>query len=357
MQVAMRLDRERFEPILCVSRWAPGLVRPDRVAAVEELRASGVRFLGLQRRNRAQLWAWRPLLSLLRREHVEILHSHKFGANVSAAVLASLARTPVFVAHEHTWSFEGRPLRRLLDRQLIARRADAFVAVSREDRRRMIEVEGISPAVVRLIPNGIPAPPAPGGRDVRVELGIPAGAPVVGTVCSLRAQKALGVLIGAAARLRAEFPELRVLVAGEGPERSRLERSIAERGLTGTVTLLGRRTDVPDLLTAFDVAACSSDYEGSPLSVMEYMEAALPVVATRVGGVPDLVDDRITGLLVEPGDPDALAAAIGELLRDRARARAMGERGRERRRSELDIDVTVRRIEALYEELYERAMR
>ena len=111
---------------------------------------------------------------------------------------------------------------------------------------------------------------------------------------------------------------------------------------------LGVRTDIPDVLAALDIAVSSSDFEGSPLSVMEYMEAARPVVATRVGGVPDLIDDGVHGLLVEPQDPAAFAAAVAQLLRDPERAREMGRRGQERRRAEFDIDVMVRRLEELY---------
>jgi glycosyltransferase involved in cell wall biosynthesis len=108
------------------------------------------------------------------------------------------------------------------------------------------------------------------------------------------------------------------------------------------------------VLDALDIAVSSSDFEGSPLSVMEYMEAAKPVVATRVGGVPDLVEDGVTGLLVEPREPEALAAAIAQLLDDPERARQMGAAGRARRRREFDIDVTVTRIQRLYEELWAR---
>ncbi|HMH48228.1 MAG TPA: glycosyltransferase, partial [Solirubrobacteraceae bacterium] len=114
---------------------------------------------------------------------------------------------------------------------------------------------------------------------------------------------------------------------------------------------LGSRTDVPDLLSALDIAVCCSDFEGSPLAVMEYMDASLPVVASAVGGLPDLIEPGVHGLLVPPNDPPALAAALAELLDDPQRARAMGARGRERRRAEFDIDVLVRRLEDLYLEL------
>jgi glycosyltransferase involved in cell wall biosynthesis len=151
--------------------------------------------------------------------------------------------------------------------------------------------------------------------------------------------------------MRRRVPELRVLVVGEGEERAKLEALIAELELGGIVTLLGRRTDVPDLLRAFDVAVCSSDFEGTPLSILEYMEAALPVVATSVGGVPDLIEDGLNGLLVPARDPAALADATVGLLTEPARAEAMGRRGRDRRRSEFDIANTIGRIEELYEAL------
>jgi glycosyltransferase involved in cell wall biosynthesis len=352
MEVAKRLDQDRFQPILCASRWPAERASDQERAVLDELRDAGVRFLGLERRSAAALWSWRPLVSLVRGEPVHVLHAHKFGSNAWAAILRPLARPPVVIAHEHTWSYEGNPLRRLTDRYLIAPRVDAVVAVSRADRERMITVEGISPAKIRFIPNGIPSLPREPGDDIRAELGIDPRDPVIGAVSSLRAQKGYDVLLRTAAILRSRFPRLRVLIAGEGEERAHLEALTAELGLDRTVMLLGYRPDVPDLLRTLDVAVSSSNFEGSPLSIMEYMEAGKPVVGTSVGGVPDLIEHGVNGLLVEPRNPGLLASSIGELLRDPERAVEMGARGRERRRSEFDITVTVRRLEALYEELW-----
>ncbi len=307
--------------------------------------------IGLKRTSARQVWAWWPFYRFLRKERIDVLHSHKFGSNLWGTAIGRIARVPVIVAHEHTWSFEGKPWRRIGDREVIARGSSAFIAVSREDRRRMIEIERIDPHDVMFIPNGIPAPPPPSGADVRAELGIAPDAPLIGTVSVLRPQKALDVLLRASAALVAEFPGLKVLIAGEGDRRFALEDLTAELGLEDTVMFLGVRTDVPDVLDALDIAVSSSDFEGSPLSVMEYMEAARPVVATRVGGVPDLIDDGVHGRLVEPQDPGTFAAAVAELLRDPERAKAMGLRGQQRRREEFDIDVMVKRLEALYVKL------
>jgi glycosyltransferase involved in cell wall biosynthesis len=262
-----------------------------------------------------------------------------------------IARVPVRLAHEHTWSYQGQPWRRFIDREIIARYADRFIAVSRADQRRMTDVERIDPARTLFIANGMPPFPPARGADVRTELGIDANAPVIGIVGVLRPQKAHHVLIRATASLVRTWPDLKLLVVGGGPERSRIEALVRELGLEHAVLLLGHRTDVADVLRALDVAVCCSDFEGSPLAVMEYMDAAVPIAATAVGGVPDLIEEGVHGLLVSPGDPAALERAIAELLSDRARALAMGLAARERRRGEFDIDTFIRTLERLYCEL------
>jgi glycosyltransferase involved in cell wall biosynthesis len=354
-EIATRLDRERFASTLCISRWpdaghaqAPEVPEQFRTAA----EAAGVQFMGLTRRGRWDLAAWRPLIRLLRSGRVQIVHGHMFGSNVWAVVLGRMARVPVVIAHEHSWAFTGAPWRRLVDRHVIGRGCDAVIACSQEDQRRMIEVEGIAADDVFLLPNGIVARAPTPGRDVRRELGIAADAPVVGSVGTLRAEKRFDVFLRAVAQLVARFPDLRVLVVGEGRERGRLEALAAQLPIADAALFLGARSDVPDVLQAIDVAVNCSDFEGSPLSVLEYMEAARPVVATRVGGVPDLIDDGVHGLLVPRRDPAALAAAVEALLTNPERRLTMGAAGRERRRAQFDLDKTVARVEELYERLY-----
>jgi glycosyltransferase involved in cell wall biosynthesis len=361
LQVATRLNPERFESIVSVSRFPapPGLrLRDSDLEAYEQLKRTELGFLPLERRRKLELRPWIKLARFLRRERVDVLHAHKFGSNVWGTLAGVAARVPVILAHEHTWSFQGQPLRRLLDRELIARGASRIIAVSRADQRRMTEVERIDPDRIVFVPNGVVALAPPTGTDVRAELGIDSAAPVIGVVGMLRPQKAHEVLLRATSTLIARFPDLRVLIAGDGPERASLERAAAELGVQANVLFLGERTDIPDLLAALDLAVSCSDFEGSPLSVMEYMDAGLAVVATAVGGVPDLIVPGVHGLLVPARDDVALAAAIADLLSEPERARTMGARARERRRKEFDIDVQVRALEALYTELLdERARR
>ena len=261
------------------------------------------------------------------------------------------------VAHEHMWAYGGNRIRPLLDRDLIARFSDAFIAVSEEGRRRMIEVERIAPERITLIPNGIAGFEPGDGARIRRELGIDAEEAVIGSVGHLRREKAYEVLIEAAALLRDAGSPAAVLIAGEGPERGRLESLISDRGLGGSVRLLGARSDVPDLLAALDVAVCCSDFEGGPLSVMEYMEAGLPVVASDVGGLPELVADGASGLLVSPRDPQGLAAALAVLIGNAGERRRMGEAGQRMRRERWSLEAWIARIEGLYLELLSRRRR
>jgi len=207
---------------------------------------------------------------------------------------------------------------------------------------------------VRYVPNGVPAMPAGDGTALRSLLGVGPATPIIGTVCSLRPQKAVDVLLAAAAMLIAEGSDLRLVIVGEGPERTRLERSTEEMGLAATVEFLGSRTheELPDILDAIDIAVSSSSFEGMPLAIIEWMAAGKAIVATNVGGVPALIEDGVNGLLVNPGDPRQLAEAIARLLRDPQLRTALGTRAACRQRHTFDLRHMVQSLESLYEALY-----
>jgi glycosyltransferase involved in cell wall biosynthesis len=352
--VAMRVDPDRFRSIFCVTRWDP---RPEYANALTELEDAGVEFLGLHRQGRS-VAPWRQLVRFLRGRRVDVLHTHKFGSNVWGAILARLAQVPTFIPQEHGVATQRRVLRRILDPHLVAARSAAFVVVSDAERRRLVDEERVPRSKVRVIPNGIAGrPPQTPPAEMRRRLGIPAAAPVVGAVATLRPEKALDVLIQAAALVSREIPDLRVLIVG-GPDfvqpevRGQLEQLRDRLALQETVTFLGLRSDIPDLVGVFDIGVLCSDREAAGLAIMEYMEGGKPVVATRVGGIPEVVQEGETGLLVEPRDPDALGNALTRLLRDDALRSAMGEAGKRRRERELDLGATVRRVEELYLELH-----
>ena len=349
--IASSLDPERFHSSLCVTRWDEAVAdRDDIVRAVGDLENAGVRLVKVHRSSRYGFAAWRPLLPVLRNE-IDVIHSHMVGSNSWAAILGRLCQVPAIVAHEHMWSFDGSRARHFLDRDLIGRSCDLFLTVSAQSRQQMIDLEGVNPAKLEALRNGIPDRPAGDGSKVRTELGIDAEIPVIGSVGLLREEKAFEVLIEAGQVLAAAGKKFRLVIVGDGPERDKIERAIARFNLEDVVILTGIRLDVPDLLAAMDVAVCSSDWEGGPLSILEYMQAGIPVVATSVGGIPEMVEDGVTGLLVPPRDPEVMAEAIGRLLDDHGEARRFGVAGTARQRAEYRMETMVERVEQRYEEL------
>ncbi|HJZ61662.1 MAG TPA: glycosyltransferase [Miltoncostaeaceae bacterium] len=344
--LATALDRRRFYVTVCVTR-RRGRV-PDGL-----LRDAGIDVIHLERSSRLSVRPWMRLLRHLRRDGTDILHGHMFGSNAWAAVIGRLAGVPVVVATEHSWSYGGRPVRRLVDGYLIGRLATAFVAVSSSDARSMVEVEGVPPHKVRLIETALPRRESQNGNGDRFRREIGAGPDValIAAVASLTKAKALDVLIRAVAVLTASMPAVRLVIAGDGPQRPALTSLIDDLGIADSVDLIGRRSDVPDILAACDAFALSSDNEGSPLAVIEAMDAGCAIVATEVGGVPDLLGKGRYGLLAPRRDPEALAGALLRVLDDRAFAERLGSSARRYAQSQHTLERAARRWEDLYGEL------
>ena len=349
LELAQRLDRSRFDVAICVTRRA---FVPDIRDAVEK---TDLPVIYLDRKSSRDVRPWGRLVRHLRAQRADILHAHTFSVNVWASVFGRVARTPVIIATEHTWSYEGQPLRVFLDRHLVARNA-AFVAVSERDRARMIEIERVPPEVTRVIPTGYRGHGAvTGAPSLRSLIAAEHAGPIVGVVATLRPQKALDVLVRAFQRVCQQFPAAHLVVIGDGPERRSLGALVAALGLERHVTFLGDRPDAVGLMAEFDVFALSSDFEGTPLALIEAMWASKPVVVTSVGGMPEMIAGGESGLLVPPRSPDALAEAITRLLGDAALRARLGAAAGERAQSLYSFERSVEAWENLYCELYARA--
>ena len=340
--MATALPRERFEAWVCATRSITD-------AVTEELQLAGVHVLALGRTRTTDVLPFLRLARLLRQERIDVLHAHMFGSNIWGTLIGRLCRVPVVIAQEHTWSYRGQPFRRLIDGRLIGRLATRFVAVSRLDRTKMIEIEHVPEEKIVVLPTAyIPRPPKVG--DLRAELGLPADVKLIGTIAVLRPQKALEVLIESFAEIRRENSGARLILVGDGPSRAALEQQSREIGVSESVYFTGTRDDIETPLAAFDVAAMSSDFEGMPLFVLECMAHRVPLVATAVGAIPDLVSGGETGLLVPPRDPDALAASINRLLADPEEGKRMAAAARERLH-EFSLKRAGERVAELYESL------
>ena len=342
--LATHLSRERFEVTVIVTRTAAGPL-------VDTLRARGVRHVALNRRSRFDVAPLLRLLVMLRRERVDILHAHMFGSNYWGTVLGRLAGVPVIVAHEHSWSYEGQSIRRWLDGNVVGRFADAFVAVSERDRRRMTALEGVPPEKIVVLPNPYLRRPRDGSVDVRRQLGIPSGAPLIATVAVLRPEKALEVLLEAFAQLVAEIPDAVLAIAGDGVCRDALEQKASELGISDKVRFLGWWEDIAGLLEATDVAAISSDREGAPLFALECMAHMTPLVSTDVGDISELLGDGRGVLIVPRRDASALGRALISLVRDPER-RAKQVRAAAAPLARYEIENVAREFSQLYDELW-----
>jgi L-malate glycosyltransferase len=303
----------------------------DSGPLADELHAAGVPVVALRRQDGFHPSLGARLARVAVDHDATLLHCHQYSPFVYGLIAAAIERPLPVVFTEHGRASDGPPsTKRRLVNPVLGRMRSAIYAVSGALRDHLID-EGFPANRVSVIHNGID----PGRRVTaweraarRQELGLPANAVVFGTVARLDPVKDLQTLLAAFGRVYRAEPRSHLVIVGDGPEQMNLARCAVAHGLTRAVTFAGYHHDARRLLAAFDVYVNSSTYEGIPLTVLEGMAASLPVVATAVGGTPEVVN-RETGLLVPARDARALAAGMLALLRSPRRT-VLGQQGRER---------------------------
>jgi glycosyltransferase involved in cell wall biosynthesis len=300
--------------------------------------------------------AFRAVRRQLAELRPDLVHTHLGYADLLGGPAArSLGIPTVATLHAHAWPGDRRERVKLRAMRL-ARRASAarVIAVSDSARAAYLASGADRPGRVVVVRNGIAGSALPGaGRALRAELGIGPDELVVAMVSSLRPEKAHDVAVAAAGRLLASIPELRLLVVGDGPLRAEVARAAAALGERALLT--GYRADVMAVLDAADVLLHPSRHDALPTTIIEAMAASTPVVATRVGGIAELVEDGVSGVLL-PAPPAApqVAAALGELLRDPQRRRRLGAAGRARFEQEFTAERWAARMGELYRSVLAR---
>lgn len=314
-----------------------------------EARALGIPVFALGRRP-----GFHPSLSLqvarlIKAHHIDVVHCHHYSPYVYG-LLASLIAPARLVFTEHGSLSHGKPSpKRRLVNPLLTRRAGRLCTVSGFLRENLI-AEGFPAHRLTVVHNGIEPGPRPTPEQrlaARAALGLPEDAFVVGTCARLVPVKSLETLLRAHVSVVARYPQARTVVIGDGPERAALEALTATLGVGDSVTFAGYRSDVRSLVPGFDVYANTSLYEGVSLTILEAMAAAVPVVATRNGGNPEVVVDGETGFLVPDGAP-GVADAITRLAADPVRRRAMGDAGRRRLETHFSLERMVEEYAAAY---------
>ena len=269
---------------------------------------------------------------VLREGRVELLHAHDVYSNLLGLLAGRLAGVPVIVTSRR-W-LESVPRPRLAAANRWAFRASTRVLANSEAVREALEArDGVREERIHVVPNFVEDAafepyPETQRDELFARLGIPAGSPVIGIVARLAPVKDHATLLRAFASLPGGGGEPQLLIVGEGESRAALEAQARELGIGARAHFAGFLPSLPNPHALFDLSVLSSVSEGFPNSVVEAMAAGRPVVATRVGGTPEAVREQETGLLVPPGDPAALAAAIAQLLQDPGRRQRMGEAAR-----------------------------
>jgi len=344
-----RLNKDNYDVTVC------SMLQGDDL--LNEFETNGIKVSRLNMRSNRDIRGFFKLHHFFKTTKIDIVHTHLIEADVYGRFAAIFAGVPVILSTDHgvdgwrlkRWRLKTR-LRLFLNR-VAANHSQGVIAVSTMVRDHLIRVEKIDPAKVYLIRNGIEFPTAfhfhthTNERRVRI-----------GCVARLSPEKGVDHLLHAFALAQQENPDIELQIAGDGPQRSYLEQLVCKLNLASKVCFHGRILDVRAFLNQIDFLVLPSVQEGLPLALLEAMAEQTPVVATRVGGVPEAIEDGVNGLLVEPANASALSEGILALARNPALRQEMAKRAYEKLVQNFDIGSSVHQLQCLYENLLQAEM-
>lgn len=347
--LALGIDSSHFDlHLACL--WHSG----ELLAELETLRVPRSEFRIGSLYSPKTLWQGIRLASYVRRNLIQIVHSYGFYPNVFTVPAARIAGASVVVASIRDTGDWLTPMQRRLQK-LVCRLADCVLVNAEAIRQNLIQ-QGYDPSNIVVIRNGITLSKfARKGRSavLRRELGLPLSARLVAVFSRLNRMKGVEFFLDAAIVLARRFPDVCFLVAGDGGNKIELEEQARRLGLGRRIVFTGFRSDVPELLSEVAISVLPSLSEGTSNTLLESMAAGIPVVATRVGGNPEVIEDGVSGLLVTPRNSAALAGAIGRLLDDEDLALRLGQAGMRRVSEIFSVEGSVHETEHLYERLVE----
>jgi len=320
----------------------------------QDLHKLGLPLTRLPRLMRVDPILFGGMIRLMRKDLPQIVHTHLFKSDFHGRLAARIAGVPVIVSTLHSidrWA-QKRPLGKLYG--WTSRFADRIIAISEDVKKFHISNTSMDESKFIIIENGVDIQRFAGqesaGRDIRKEFGLDTSAVVFGIIGRLTPPKDHQVFLQAAALILQSVPQARFLIVGDGSLRQELESRALELGIAASVTFTGMRRDIPAMLAALDVLVLSSLWEGLPVNLLEGMASALPVVATKVGSIPDVATEE-TAILVPSSDPDAIAQACIKLANDPELRLRMGQAGLKRVKARYSMDVMINHTAALYSEL------
>ena len=316
----------------------------------KEANASGIKTLPIEFKHTVSIFDSLKVFSILKKERVDIVNTHSSIDSWVVSPAAKFLGIPV-IRTRHVSTRIKNPFlyKRLCDRIIVT--ADAI-------KQDMIKVNGINPDKITSIPTGIDLDIFNAlkvhGERIRREFSIPDKTPLIGMVSVLRSWKGHRYFIEAASKVIKVMPDIRFMIVGDGPMKDFVEGTIDRFSLRSHVIMSGFRSDIPDILAAMDIFVLpSTGSEGVPQAILQAQSLGRPVIGTRVGGIPEVIEDGVTGVLIPPKDPDALAHSILSLIQDKEKAGELGVNGMKLVKEKFSITNMVDKIEAVYKEFYE----
>jgi glycosyltransferase involved in cell wall biosynthesis len=325
-------------------------VHAPNVELYERARRRGITVRMVHCKGRADWRAVREIRQYIAQDQIDLVHTHGYKADLYGYLAARGMEKPI-VATCHNW-VGGTAALAIYNRvdRMVLKRFNAIAAVSDAVKERLLQC-GIAPAAVKTIANGIDVeafshaePPESISRQTKI----------IGMVARLDLKKGFEYLLLAVHKLHKTFKDFKVVITGEGPDRPAIEQMIEHYGLQQSVTLAGARSDMPNVYAAMDIFVLPSLNEGLPMTLLEAMAAGKPVIASRVGAIPDVVEDGANGLLVTPGDSSGLCDALARLLNAPDLCRRMASQAHEWVGRNFTSEIMAKRYRLLYDEVLER---
>jgi glycosyltransferase involved in cell wall biosynthesis len=283
------------------------------------------------------------LYHFLKTKKIDIIHMYGFYTNILGRIVARRAKTPIVITGLRMEKFGRNGLHSLLER-MTSNWSDLYISVSGRGRELILKKSWIPPNKVVVVHNGIESDWA-NGRIRNTQ------STNIGMIADFNKFKAQEEVVLAAPKILEKFPNARFVLAGKGETKKSIVEMINHLGLNSFFTLPGLVSDVQQVLSQLSIFVLATHTEGLPVSILEAMSFGLPVVATKVGGIPELVEDGVTGILVKPNSPVEIASAIIKLLSDPGKANRMGEAGKSKVRKEFSLEQMMQRLQQHYLDL------
>lgn len=346
LDLCKNISRDRFEVSVCCLR--------QKSEFAEEIEAQGIPVILLpQKKKGTDYLSFLKLYRILKSKRPDIIHLHNSQPLIDGTISALMAHKPKIVYTDHARDFPDKQ-RIMFIEGILSKFVNQIVGVSDHTAKNLMKYERMNPKKIVTIVNGIDE------KKYRIninkakkkeELGITRFGPIIGLFGRLCSQKGIIYLLRAAPDIIKHYPNLLVLIVGEGPLRESLEIESEKLNIGGNVKFVGPRLDIPEILSILDVYVLSSLWEGLPLVLLEAMAAGIPIVTTRVGGIPSVIMNDDSGILVEPRRPDLLGQAIVNVLSDKKIAKRLAKNAYIRFRKDFTVEKMLRRYEDIYESL------